>query len=97
MTYQQYSYNFTGYTREQFRVGPNVFDILDEDDDGGADMDDIDIYFSFPEDSGAVEYNPVQLSKKLKDKGLNVVQGVRYCSFIPFKFLLFNSLKSKNF
>ena len=54
-TYRGYSYQFTDFELHDFRVGPNVFDLLQEDfddeadgdSDGEADIEEIDIYFSY--------------------------------------------------
>ena len=82
MTYRDYEYSFYRRTREDFRVGPNVFDIINEDegiDMGGEENDDnkdIDIYFSCskPQGGGSLYY-PKDLTWKLSDLGLKVVEG----------------------
>ena len=53
VTFSGYEPTFEGYQIDDFRVGPNVFDIVDDDDSGiSADDKDIDVYFSFtPVDS----------------------------------------------
>ena len=48
ITYNGYSYTFEGLRLGDLRIGPNVFDILDDDaDEDDDDLDDIDIYFSY--------------------------------------------------
>ncbi|XP_065068672.1 uncharacterized protein LOC135693983 [Rhopilema esculentum] len=49
ITYGGYNYTFAGKKLEELRIGPNVFDILDDLDseENGLPEDDIDIYFSY--------------------------------------------------
>lgn len=48
ITYKGYSYSFSGLRLEELRIGPNVFDILDDNNcTQDASDDDIDIYFSY--------------------------------------------------
>lgn len=49
ITYRGYNYTFEGVRLDDLRIGPNVFDILDDnsDDRNDAAEDDIDIYFSY--------------------------------------------------
>lgn len=48
ITYKGYSYAFSGLRLEDLRIGPNVFDILDDNDCANEVTDeDIDIYFSY--------------------------------------------------
>lgn len=54
ITYSGYEYTFQDYELEKLRIGPNVFDILDDNNCTDADVseDDIDVYFSYtPSDS----------------------------------------------
>eukprot|EP00794_Sanderia_malayensis_P015993 gene15993-17604_t len=44
VTYKDYEYTFTGHELDELRVGPNVFDIIEDDKE---DIDDIDIFFSY--------------------------------------------------
>ena len=60
VTYKGYSYEFTGFRLEDFRVGPNVFDLLDTNETSGdASVDDVDIFFS---------YNPVDSPNAIQRK-----------------------------
>lgn len=50
ITYRRYSYTFEGVPLKDLRIGPNVFDILNDDITdamGGTSEEDIDIYFSY--------------------------------------------------
>ena len=46
VTYRSYEYEFKNFDRRSFRVGPNVFDILGNDDNS-IDVANIDIYISY--------------------------------------------------
>lgn len=78
MTYKDYEYSFYRRTREDFRVGPNVFNIINEDDDTDnkeEDLKDIDIYFSCSRANRTSMYYPKDLTRKLTNLGLKVVEG----------------------
>ena len=47
ITYRGYEYTFVGLRLQDLRIGPNVFDILDDATDEDILEDDIDIYFSY--------------------------------------------------
>ena len=48
ITYRGYNYTFEGLNLSDLRIGPNIFDILDDDaDDEDEILDDIDVYFSY--------------------------------------------------
>ena len=48
ITYKGYNYTFEGMNLSDLRIGPNIFDILDDEaDDDDEILDDIDIYFSY--------------------------------------------------
>ena len=53
VTYRGYEYTFQGYKLETLRIGPNVFDILDDNcTDADISEEDIDVYLSYtPSDS----------------------------------------------
>lgn len=64
VTYKGYSYQFTGLRLEDFRVGPNVFDLLDTNEAAGdASEEDIDIFFSY----NAVDSPNAIQRKEVKD------------------------------
>ena len=82
VTYKGYCYDFAHYVRDDFRVGPNVFNILD-DTDTGLNTEDVDIYFSSMKPVGVsdnhtsdVSYNPIHIAERLKQKGLKIVEGI---------------------
>lgn len=84
VTYKGYSYDFQQYPLHKLRVGPNVFDLLydEEDNEDGCDesydaenedavdIDDVDVYFSY---FGAGEFDnslhPMSVAQELKAKG----------------------------
>lgn len=80
VTHKGFSKHFTRYQLEDFRVGPNVFDII-EDTSDVTKAEDIDIYFSFSGSDSVFTKNdsnvcdPAEIVADLKVKGLNVVNG----------------------
>lgn len=58
------------------RVGPNVFDLLDDDEDsdgecdGEVDAGDVDVYFSCFGNDGDNAYSPKAVADELKSKGM---------------------------
>lgn len=93
VTYKDYEYSFYRRTREDFRVGPNVFNIINEDDDTDnkeEDLKDIDIYFSCSRPNKTSMYYPKDLTRKLTNLGLKVVEGedLFHSSPIIFSFLV---------
>ena len=65
-TYSGHNYEFQQYPLHKLRVGPNVFDLLYDEEDSedeereecdeneeGADIDDIDVYFSYYDNDGS--------------------------------------------
>lgn len=78
-TFRDYSYEFIGFARSDIRVGPNVFDILEEEgDDLNLTLDDIDIYFSHASNQVTCsdeDADPIIVASNLKSKGLTVINS----------------------
>lgn len=81
-TYKGYSYTFIGLARKDIRVGPNVFDML-ENDEHKEDtvkniiLDDIDIYFSniVSRIDSEKDADPSFVAQSLKSKGLYLIDS----------------------
>lgn len=91
VTYLGFSRTFEGFMKSNFRVGPNVFDILgneSDDDDTDVGLEEIDIYFSqasnseISQSAGDDEIDPDSVASNLKAKGLSLI-GRKYMSNIP--------------
>ena len=85
VTYKGYSYDFQQFPLHKLRVGPNVFDLLydeenseddyeenyDTDNVDAIDVDNVDVYFSYFGFSGFEDsLHPTSVAQELKTKGI---------------------------
>lgn len=77
INYKNYCHIFTGVQRSGIRVGPNVFDLLQDTSHEGSNFTsgDIDIYFSHTKADHISEVNPNSMASSLKSKGLNLINS----------------------
>uniref|UniRef100_A0A7M5UQ35 C2H2-type domain-containing protein n=1 Tax=Clytia hemisphaerica TaxID=252671 RepID=A0A7M5UQ35_9CNID len=100
-TYKGYSYEFHNLYLNDLRVGPNVFDLLDDDEvsdgecDGVVDAGDVDVYFSCFGNDGDNAYSPKAVADELKSKGISVIQSKDLSNELDAEARL-NSMKHAN-
>ena len=78
VSYQNYSFEFKNYNKDELRVGPNIFDLLDSSNEVDEFASgSVDAYLSYENNFTDPSFIPNEVADSLKKKGISVTDGCK--------------------